>query len=49
MSFSKVSSARDALFAFRMSLPWLKVQQQTSLFKEKAGFRIRIRIRMDLH
>jgi hypothetical protein len=25
MSISKVSSAREALFAFRMSLPWLKV------------------------
>jgi hypothetical protein len=25
MSMSKVSSAKGALFAFRMSLPWLKV------------------------
>jgi hypothetical protein len=25
MSILKVSSAREALFAFRMSLPWLKV------------------------
>ncbi|MFN9909855.1 MAG: hypothetical protein ACK56F_27675 [bacterium] len=25
MSISKVSSAREALFAFRMFLPWLKV------------------------
>jgi hypothetical protein len=25
MSISKISSAREALFAIRMSLPWVKV------------------------